>query len=256
MRRAWALAFGVVLASTFALPRAQAQTLGLSASDPAAWDVPGRVPGFSSSSDSGSGWRGLIWPPMAGGAIDRFDLVAGDGLRGFSGQPLVLGRFGDEGLIARLTDGRLRRDWPSAVRVKTVGGFGFDVSPHAGVGLSNGGDSREAGALVRFGRGLGLADSEPGRRSKWFLFASTNHETLGLNFMHNEDAWKRVGLGPDPGAEIGDTRAGVGFRNGPFEASIGYLYREIKPRDWDMVDAQSNRESLVAFRVAIHPGER
>jgi hypothetical protein len=258
--RAWASAFGAVLAAALAPWAAKAQTLDPSFSDPNAWVTPWRLtspsPSFGGPAPS-AGWRGLIWPPMAGGAIDRFDLEAGGGLHGENGQPLLVGRFGDQGLIARLTSGgRLGRDWPSAVRIKTAGGFGFDVTPHAGLGLSGAGDSHEAGALVRFGRGLGLADGEPGRRGRWFLFASSNHETLGLNFLHNEDAWKRVGLGPDPGATIGDTRAGLGFSDGPFEASVGYLFREIKPRDWDMIGAQSNRESLVAFRIAVHPGWR
>ena len=55
---------------------------------------------------------------------------------------------------------------------------------------------------------------------------------------------------------IEDTRAGLAWRSGPLEASVGYLYREIKPRDWDMLDAQTNREHLVSVRLTIHPGQR
>ena len=253
MRKACALAIGAVLAATFAHSRAEAQSLD---SQPAAaWAQSWPADSFilKSSSTSGGAWRGLIWPPMSGGAIDRPDLAAGGGLQGPGGQPLLLGHFGETGLLGQLAGGGLRRDWPSAVRLKT-GGFGFDVTPHAGLDHSGAGDSRNAGALVQFGRGFG--DPEGGRPSRWFLFASADQETLGMNFLRNEEPWKRVGLGHDPGAVISDTRAGMAWRDGPLEASVGYLYREIKPRDWDMLDAQSNHESLVAFRLSFHPGER
>jgi hypothetical protein len=201
-----------------------------------------------------SAWRGLVWPSMSGGLIDRFTLTGAGAVQTPGGHALILGHFGPDDPVAQLTGG-IARDWPSAVRLKT-GAFGFDVSPQVGFGASGGADSQSAGALVRFGKGLGLSDAEAGARSKWYLFASTNQENVGLGFMRNEEAWRRQGLAPDPGAVIGDTRAGVAWRDGPFEASVGYLYREIHPHDLDVLDVSTNKESLVAFRLTLHPGAK
>ena len=210
----------------------------------------------ASSATSGGAWRGFVWPPMSGGAVDRLSIASGDGVRGPDGQSLLVGRFGDaDGPLGRLADSVISRDWPGAMRLKT-GGFGFDVSPHAGVGRSGSGGAQNAGALLRFGRGLG--DEGQAERTRWFLFASTDQQTLGTGFMRNEDGWKRMGLGPDPGAVIADTRAGLAWRGGPFEASLGYLFREVKPRDLDIdpLDVHSIHESLVALRLSFHPGLR
>lgn len=203
---------------------------------------------------SGGAWRGLVWPPMSGGAIDRLAIATGDGLHAPDGQSLLVGRYGAaDGPLGRFADSAISRDWPGAVQFKT-GAFGFDVSPHAGVGRSGDGGSQDAGAVLRFGRGLGQGGTA--RPSKWYLFASTDQQTLATGFTANQDAWKRVNLGRDPGATIEDNRAGLAWRDGPIEASVGYLFREIKPRDLDMLDAQTNRESLVAFRLSFHPGQR
>jgi hypothetical protein len=191
---------------------------------------------------------------MAGGAVDRLAIASGEPQRRPDGQSLLVGRFGDAGgPLGRLADSVISRSWPGAVRLKT-GAFGFDVSPHAGLGRSGGGGSQRAGALVRFGRGLG--DENLAARTKWFLFVSTDQQSLGTGFTSNQEAWKRVNLGRDPGAVIADTRAGLAWRDGGFEASVGYLSRQIRPRDLDILDAQSTRESLVAFRVSFHPGQR
>lgn len=217
--------------------------------------IPAQGPGqiFLAAPDKDSSWRGLVWPSLTGGGLERLSLANGDGLRATDGRSLFASRFGDAQGFEQLT--RLAGDWPGALRFKT-GAFGFDLTPHASVSTSNVRDAQDAGAVLRFGRGLGLSDAEAGRRGKWFLFASTDQQTLGMGFLRNEDPWRRFGLGSDPGAVIEDTRAGVAWRDGPFEASVGYLYREIKPRDLDMIDAQSSRESMVAFRLSFHPGKR
>lgn len=264
------LAIGAVLAA-IALSGATAQPLGPPQSPAPApgstWLVPGQSPVWPASGSpsgtnefgvaaaaSGGAWRGLMWPSMTGGSIDRLAIASGEPLRGPDGQPLFVGRYGDaDGPLDRFADTIIAHDWPSAVRLKT-GAFGFDVSPHAGLGLSESGGSQNAGALLRFGRGVG--DAGQAARTKWFLFASTDQQSLGTGFTFNQDAWKRANLGRDPGATIADTRAGLAWRDGPIEASVGYLFREIRPRDLDMLDAQSTRESLVSFRLSFHPGQR
>jgi hypothetical protein len=266
MRYVWTLVIFVVFAATAAMTTAKAQTYGpvqsLAASQTAGatqspdWRTSDPQSAFAhadTAPTSGS-WRGLVWPSMSGGLVDRTGFANGDALQGPQGRPLIVGRFGPSAPFAQLAaGGGVGGDWP-AMRFKT-GAFGFDLTPHAGLGASGGADSQNAGALVRFGRGLG-DDRQAGGRGRWFLFASADRETLGMGFMRNDDAWRRAGLGPDPGAVIGDTRAGLAWRDGPMEASVGYLYREIKPQDLDMLDAQSTRESLVAFRLAFHPGQR
>ena len=264
MRELAAVRFGLTLAinaalAAAALSGAKAQTMGppQSPAESPSWSVYGPISGASGFGASGAApggpWGGLVWPPMSGGAVGRLAIASGDVLRGPDGQSLFAGRYGDaDGPLGRFADSVIARDWPGAIRLKT-GAFGFDVSPHAGVGRSGGGGSQnDAGALLRFGRGLG--DAGQAARTRWFLFASTDQQTLETGFMRGEDAWKRAGLGPDPGATIADTRAGLGWRDGPFEASVGYLYREIKPRDVDMLDVQANHESLLGFRLAFHPG--
>jgi hypothetical protein len=259
MRFVWTLAVTAALAASVALKPAAAQVVDAPQVSSQISDA--YQPAFSDrlmapgAPTEHNAWRGLVWPPMSGGAIDRFALAGGDALQGPGGRTLIVGRFGEDGPLSQLTNGTFGRDWPSAVRLKT-GAFGFDVTPHAGLAASGAGGAQNAGALIRFGRGLGLADGEPGRRGKWFLFASTNQENLGLGFMRNEEAWRRYGIAPDPGALIGDTRAGLAWRDGPFEASVGYLYREIRPHDLDVLDVSANREHLVAFRLTLHPGSQ
>jgi hypothetical protein len=190
---------------------------------------------------------------MSGGAVGRLAIANGDALRDEDGHSLFAGRYDVDGPLGRF-ESVIAHDWPSAVRLK-IGAFGFDVSPHAGVGRSAGGGSQnDAGALLRFGRGLG--DENQAARTRWFLFASTDQQTLGTGFLRGEDAWKRWGLGPDPGATIADTRAGLAWRGGPLEASVGYLYREIKPHDLDILDVQATHVSMLGFRLAFHPGQR
>ena len=189
---------------------------------------------------------------MSGGAIGRLAIASGDALRGPDGQSLFVGRYGDaDGPLGRFADSVIARDWPGAVRLKT-GAFGFDVSPHAGVGRSGGGGSQKTPAPC-CASAAASATTDQAARTRWFLFASTDQQTLGTGFLRGEDAWKRAGLGPDPGATIADTRAGLAWRGGPFEASVGYLYREIKPRDLDMLDVQATHESLLGFRLSFHP---
>ena len=270
MRELTAVRFGLTLAVSAALAApalsgAEAQSMGppqypadgparLVSGQTSSWSLSGTNDFGESVTAPDGAWRGLVWPPMSGGALSRLAIATGDGLRAPDGQPLFVGRNGDaDGPLGRFADSIVTQDWPAAVRWKT-GAYGFDVSPHAGVGHSGAGDSQNAGALLRFGRGLG-EDGQAGR-TKWFLFASTDQQTLGTGFTANQDGWKRVNLGRDPGASIADTRAGLAWRDGPIEASVGYLFREIKPRDLDMMDAQGVRESLVAFRLAFHPGQR
>jgi hypothetical protein len=190
-------------------------------------------------------------PSPADSTFTQLHVSAGGGLYTAGGQTLVMGRYGPADPTLDILGRQISRAWPQAIRLKT-GAFGFDLSPHAGVGVSSAGGAQGAGAILRFGQGLALADREGGKRGGWYLFASADREMLGYNFMRGEEAWKRAGFGGDPGAQIGDTRAGLAWNNGPIEASFGYLYREVHPRDLD-VQAQTMKESLVAVKFTYRP---
>jgi hypothetical protein len=187
----------------------------------------------------------------ADSTLTQLHLASGGGLNTLGGQPLVLGRYGPSDPTMDILGRQVSAAWPEAIRLRT-GAFGFDLSPHAGLGVSGAGGGQTAGAVLRFGQGLGRADGEGGRRASWYLFASTDRESLGYSFMRGEDAWKRAGINSDPGAQIGDTRAGLAWNRGPMEASFGYLYREVHPRDLDF-QAQTMKESLVSLKLTYRP---
>lgn len=202
--------------------------------------------------DRSAGWRApYAGPYSSDGRLGALSLGAGGAIVAPNGTSLLIGRYGPTDPTVDILGHTFTRAWPSVVRVKT-GTFGFDVSPHAGLGVSDSGQAQNAGAVLRFGRGLGEAAGSGARRGVWYLFASAERETLGYNFMRGEDAWKRAGFASDPGAQIGDTRAGVAWSRGPVEASFGYLYREVKPKDVNF-DAQTTKESMVSLKVSYRP---
>ena len=64
---------------------------------------------------------------------------------------------------------------------------------------------------------------------------------------------RRAGWSVDPSAAIiGDTQAGIGWRRGPMQASVGYLHREIK-NEFGVRGAGGGGDSMVAFSLSIHP---
>lgn len=146
------------------------------------------------------------------------------------------------------------RDW-TAVSGQ-AGELEFDITPHAGIGVSEDGNSAEAGATVRIGENLTVQDGEAfGEQTRWYLFAAGSGRAVGLNFLRNRDGgWDRSGMSHDEGAFIGDTQVGVALRRGDVQASFGYVHREISIDDarGGGYDA-SHSEGLVAFQLSIRP---
>ena len=161
------------------------------------------------------------------------------------------------------------RGWPSALTLK-AGAYDLDVSPHAGLGMSNAGGSAEAGAMVRFGSnldtefvqrfasGLGIHAVDGARygdQGRWYLFAAASGRAVGLNMTRDSQTGdlRRSGWSVDPSAAIiGDTQAGFGWRKGSLQASLGYLHREVK-NEFGVRGAGMGGESMVAFSMSIHP---
>ncbi len=161
------------------------------------------------------------------------------------------------------------RGWPSAVMLK-AGTYDLDISPHAGFGLSNSGGSAEAGAMVRLGAGLsndraraladglGLSTVDGSRldaAGRWYLFAAASGRAVGLNVTRDGQTGdlRRSGWSIDPAAVIiGDAQAGIGWRQGPVQASLGYLHRNIK-NEFGLRGAGPGGDSLLALSFTIRP---
>ncbi|MDP3175286.1 MAG: DUF2219 family protein [Phenylobacterium sp.] len=210
-------------------------------------------------------WRGAQTTTLhlseAGAAIDSVRVSVGGVLRSPGGLPLNLDRADFD---ARVYEVSVVRDWPGAWRVG-AGDYDLDVSPHAGVGVSNLGGQAEAGAVVRLGKGLdddvaqrlgdiGVRDGASfGDHGRWYLFAAASGRAVGLNMLRSDDGWDRAGWSTDPSsALIGDAHVGIGYRRGAMQTSLGYVHREVKGQH--MIFGQETRDdSMVAFSLSIKP---
>ena len=198
--------------------------------------------------------------PSADGPVDTLRVSVGGTLRTPGGLPLSrnAGEFD-----AQAYEVALIRDWPAALSYGARG-YGVDVSPHAGVGVTNLGGSAEAGAELRLSkrgdaaaerlRAMGVADgSRFGDQGRWYLFAAASGRAVGLNMLRNDTGWDRAGWTTDATSSlVGDAQLGVGWRKGDLQTSLGYVHREMKGAH--MIWGQDTRQdSMVAFSLSIKP---
>ena len=158
-------------------------------------------------------------------------------------------------------DVTVTREWPQAVRFGT-GEQDVALTPHAGLGLSNAGPGAEAGATISVedrvaGRlqGLGVRDGKSfGDQGRWYLFVAGGSRSVGLNMLRGEDGGlQRAGWSTDAtSALVSDAQAGVGWRRGAMQASIGYMHREVKPRE-PVQGFEKRDDSLVAISFSFKP---
>ena len=155
-------------------------------------------------------------------------------------------------------------DWPAAFGFDTRS-FAVDLTPHAGVGVTNLGGTAEAGATLRLSqrvsdsavrrlKAMGVSDGAAfGDRGRWYMFAAASGRAVGLNMLHGETGWDRAGWTTDATSTlIGDAQVGVGWRRGPLQTSLGYIHREVKGQH--MLWGQDTRQdSMVAFSLSIKP---
>jgi hypothetical protein len=187
-------------------------------------------------------------PQSATGPIDSLRISVGGAWRTPGGLPISRnGQFEADAYEVALT-----RDWPAALAFDTRA-FGVDLTPHAGVGVTNAGGSAEGGVTLRLNQ-LGVRDgSSFGDRGRWYLFAAASGRAVGLNVLHGEQGWDRAGWSTDQASSlIGDAQLGVGWRKGAVQSSFGYIHRQVKGAHqlWG-VDAKD--DSLVAFSLSIRP---
>jgi hypothetical protein len=197
---------------------------------------------------------------IGGGPVDSLRVSVGGALRTPGGLPLNLAHAQYD---AEAYEVSLVRDWPAALSFGGRG-FGVDLTPHAGVGMSNLGGSAEAGATLRLMQrdddarqrlnALGVRDGSAfGAQGRWYLFAAASGRAVGLNMLHSDMGWDRAGLSTDQTSSlIGDTQVGVGWRKGDVQTSFGYIHREVKGQNilWG-VDPGS--DSMVAFSLSVRP---
>ena len=199
--------------------------------------------------------------PSGGGTVDSLRVSVGGALRGPGGLPLNLNSAQYE---ADAYEVALTRDWPAALAFDTKS-FGVDLTPHAGVGVTNLGTSAEAGATLRLTqrdqsaaqrlKALGVRDGAAfGDRGRWYLFAAASGRAVGLNMLHTNSGWDRAGWTTDPTSSlVGDAQVGIGWRKGALQTSLGYIHREVKGQY--MLWGQDTRpDDLVAFSLSIKPG--
>jgi hypothetical protein len=159
----------------------------------------------------------------------------------------------------------LVRDWPAALKFD-AGPVAVDVTPHAGVGLTNVGGLAEAGATVRLGKlsrderarrelaRLGVSDGAAfGDRGRFYLFAAASGRAVGLNVLRDEGQWNRAGWTTDANsALVGDAQVGVGWRKGSWQSSVGYVHREVKG-SYMIFGQKTKQDSMAALTLSYKP---
>lgn len=195
--------------------------------------------------------------------IDRDDtrltISLGGTMRGARGLP-ALSPSDHADFEASGFDVQVTRDWP-AVRLE-AGERDIEVTPHAGLAFSEAGAGAQAGATIslqdkvedRLGR-LGVRDGRSfGDRGRWYLFAATSGRSVGLNMLRGGDGeLRRAGWSTDAtSALVSDAQAGVGWRRGSMQASVGYIHREIKPRH-GLMGVENKDDDLIAVSFSFKP---
>jgi hypothetical protein len=195
----------------------------------------------------------------ASGPVDSLRISVGGALRTPGGTPINLDRAQFQADAYEIS---LVRDWPKAFSFEGRA-FDVDLSPHAGVGVTNYGGSAEAGAQVRVSRDekaarklkeMGLGDGMAfGDMGRWYLYGAVNGRAVGLNMLRRDGGWDRAGWTTDPtSALMGDVQLGVGWRKGVLQSSLGIIHREVKGQH--MIWGQQTRDdSMVAFSLSIKP---
>ncbi|PIB94174.1 lipid A-modifier LpxR family protein [Caulobacter sp. FWC2] len=202
---------------------------------------------------------------QAGGPIDSVRVSMAGTAPTAAYAPLTLARpDNDDAYALREVDVTVTRGWPSAVALNGRT-FALDITPHAGLGYGAAGGSAEAGATVRLGKkknmgdrvtnALGVQDGASfGDRGRWYIFAAASGRAVGLNMLRGQNGdWSRAGLTQDTTSKlIGDSQAGVAWRRGPMQASLGYIHRAIKARE-GIMGLATQKDDVVALSFSLKP---
>ena len=111
-------------------------------------------------------------------------------------------------------------------------GLDFELEPRASVRFSDSEDSALVGAIVRIGDDL-REDGQP-KRNTWYLFAGADAEAMTYRPGADGGGVRRLTsgeLGLQDRVIVGDAQAGIGYRLGDADVSVGYYRREISSID-------------------------
>ncbi|HEX4711384.1 lipid A-modifier LpxR family protein [Phenylobacterium sp.] len=196
-------------------------------------------------------------PATGRGPVDSLRVSVGGALR--SPGTLDLARAQYE---ANAYEVAVTRDWPAALAFDSRG-FGVDLTPHAGVGVTNVGGSAEAGATLRLVqrdsaaverlKALGVHDGATlGDRGRWYLFAAASGRAVGLNMLRGDGGWDRSWTTDPTSTLISDAQLGVGWRKGALQTSLGYIRRQVKGAH-TLYGVDAHDDSMVAFSLSLKP---
>lgn len=210
-------------------------------------------------------WRSNAFSHQAqpGGPIDSVRVSMAGAAPTAAYAPLTLSR--PDAYELREVDVTVTRGWPSAVMLKGRK-YALDVTPHAGLGFGGAGGSAEAGATVRLGKkknmgdrvtdalGVREGDEAFGDRGRWYIYAAASGRAVGFNMLRGQNGdWSRAGLTQDATSRlIGDSQAGVAWRKGPMQASLGYIHREIKAKE-GIMGLATQKDDVVALSFSLKP---
>jgi Uncharacterized protein conserved in bacteria (DUF2219) len=191
------------------------------------------------------------WIRSGADTIDRLRVASG-GPALAPGAPVWLNpSLGDQ-----IFDVSYTRGWPRALSMRS-GGYGVDVTPHAGLGLTNAGETAEAGATVRFGAADALDQlGIKGAPGHWYFYAQSSGRAVGYNLIKGEPNFRSANLftQTEPGFQ-GDSQAGVAWRRGDIQAAFGYTQRSLHLTNMKDTDVNT-RENVVGFTFSFRPGRR
>ncbi|MGZ8364535.1 MAG: hypothetical protein ACXW3D_10900 [Caulobacteraceae bacterium] len=121
----------------------------------------------------------------------------------------------------------------SLTRTASLGdGYDLDIVPYARFSSSPGYSEAGGGGMLRLslfgvtardGRGMG-------KSGRWFVYGAAGGRAVGWNFANTEDgALRALGLTVDrTSAVISSAEAGIAWRKGGAQASLGYVRRKVR----------------------------
>lgn len=114
-----------------------------------------------------------------------------------------------------------------SISKKNKKGLDVELVPTASLHIDDEGRSAALGAVVRIGDDLRANNVDS---NTWYVFAGADAEALSYD-SETRSAISRGEFGLSDNMLIGDAQAGVGYRMGAADVSLGYIRREVTSLD-------------------------